>query len=120
MPKLPDLSNYSLDDLSQLIAAANRKLQGLRGKQIKTLQAELDKLGSPKRSRNTRMGRKSSRAAPSDAKSTQEQVEPVGRKIAVQFRGPNGEEYSGRGAIPRWARALGVNDRAGLEKYRRG
>lgn len=40
------------------------------------------------------------------------------RKIAAQFRGPNGEEYSGRGAIPRWARDLGVCDRAGLEKYR--
>ena len=120
MPRLPDLSKYSLDDLNQLIAAANRKLQGLRGKRIKELQTELDKLGSPKRSRNARMGRKSTRAAPSDGKSAQEQAEPAGRKVAVQFRGPNGEEYSGRGAIPRWARDLGVNDRAGLEKYRVG
>ena len=120
MPRLPDLSKYSLDDLNQLIAAANRKLQGLRGKRIKELQTELDKLGSPKRSRNARMGRRNTRAAPSDGKSAQEQAEPAGRKVAVQFRGPTGDEYSGRGAIPRWARDLGVNDRAGLEKYRIG
>ena len=120
MPRLPDLSGYSLDDLNQLIAAANKKLQGLRGRRIKELQTELDKLGSPRRSGNSRMSRKSTRAAPSDGKSTQDQAEPARRKIAAQFRSPNGEEYSGRGAIPRWARDLGVNDRAGLEKYRVG
>jgi len=38
--------------------------------------------------------------------------------VAVQFRGPNGEEYSGRGAIPKWARDLGVSERAGLERFR--
>ena len=36
-----------------------------------------------------------------------------GRKVATHFRGPNGQEYSGRGAIPKWAKELGVDDRAG-------
>lgn len=38
--------------------------------------------------------------------------------VKVQYRGPNGEEYSGRGAMPKWAKALGINDKAGLEPYR--
>ena len=34
MPKLPDLSGYSLDDLDQLIAYANRSMQVLRGRLV--------------------------------------------------------------------------------------
>jgi DNA-binding protein H-NS len=37
----------------------------------------------------------------------------------AQYRSPDGtNEWSGRGAIPGWATALGVTDRAGLEPYR--
>lgn len=34
------------------------------------------------------------------------------------YRGPNGEEWSSRGAMPKWAKALGITDKAGLEPYR--
>ena len=111
MPKLPNLEGYSLDELNQLIASANKRMAELRGKRVKELQAELDRLGSE--------GARSSRTARAPSRRpAQKRAATADRKVAAQFRGPNGEEYSGRGAIPRWARDLGVNDRAGLEKYR--
>ena len=117
MPKIPDISGYSFDDLSRLVALATKRMDEIRGKRIKELRAELDKLGggdvpsSPGRSRRIAKGRTSSDNGPARRGS-------LGRKIPAQFRGPQGEEYSGRGAIPKWARELGVNDRSDLEKYR--
>ena len=46
MPKLPDLSGYSFEELSRLVALATRKVEEIRGKRIKELQAELGKLGA--------------------------------------------------------------------------
>lgn len=35
------------------------------------------------------------------------------------YRSPDGQnEWSGRGALPAWATALGVTDKAGMEQYR--
>ena len=117
MPKIPDISGYSFDDLSRLVALATKRMDEIRGKRIKELRAELDKLGGgdvpspPGRSRRTAKGRTSSDNGPVRRSS-------LGRKVPAQFRGPQGEEYSGRGAIPKWARELGVSDRSDLEKYR--
>ena len=47
MPRLFDLSAYSLDDLNQLIAAANKRLQGLRGKRIRSCRSSLKSLDLP-------------------------------------------------------------------------
>src|SRR4051812_34081505 len=104
MPKIPDISGYSFDDLSSLVALATKRMDEIRGKRIKELQAELDKLGAgdvsspPRRSRRTAKGSTSSDNGPARRTSS------VGRKVPAQFRGPQGEEYSGRGAIPKWAR----------------
>jgi DNA-binding protein H-NS len=43
---------------------------------------------------------------------------PSPAKAPAKFRGPNGETYSGRGALPSWATALGVTDKAGMERFR--
>src|SRR4051812_6029092 len=117
MPKLPDVSGYSIDELSKLVALATKRIEEIRGKRIKELQAELGRLGvdgapAPRR------GRKKDQASAPQSTAARDRAAGFGRKVTVQFRGPNGEEYSGRGAIPRWARELGVNDRAGLEEYR--
>ena len=45
MPKLPDLSGYSFDELSRLVASATKRIEEIRGKRIKELQAELGRLG---------------------------------------------------------------------------
>ena len=117
MPKLPTLSGYSLDELNQLVALASKRIGELRGKRVKELEAELNRLGS-EGARSSRTARKSSQVGARSRKPAQSCAATADRKIAAQFRGPNGEEYSGRGAIPRWARDLGVNDRAELEEYR--
>jgi len=119
MPKLPDLSGYSLDDLDQLIASASKSMQAMRGRRIKELQTELDRLeGGEGGARRSRTAQSSRQVSSPRSGSKQQPAARAGKKIAAQFRGPNGEEYSGRGAIPRWARDLGVNDRADLEKFR--
>jgi len=120
MPKLPDLSGYSLEDLSRLIAAANRRADEMRGKRIKELQAELYKLGGGEggAAARGRAGRKPRQQPTAEGEVSRKRGAGSARKVAVQFRGPNGEEYSGRGAIPKWARDLGVSERSGLERFR--
>ncbi len=120
MPKLPDLSGYSFEELSRLVALATKRVGEIRGKRIKELQAELGKLEADEGRKGPRLHRKSRQPRSSSGLSVRKLGPTIERKIAAQFRGPNGEGYSGRGAIPRWARDLGVNDRAGLEKYRLG
>ncbi len=119
MPKLPDLSGYSFDELSSLVASATKRIEEIRGKRFKELQAELGRLGAdgaPARPR----GRNNVQTGARNSRMVHNRAGVSGRKIAVQFRGPDGQEYSGRGAIPKWAKELGVDDRAGLEKYRIG
>jgi DNA-binding protein H-NS len=117
MPRLPDLAGYSLDELTQLIVSANKRAEELRGKRIKELQAELDRLGGDGADA-PRSSRSGARGSSRNGRSTARRASTLGRKIAAQFRGPNGEEYSGRGAIPKWARDLGVSERSDLEKFR--
>jgi hypothetical protein len=119
MPKLPDLSGYSFDELTSLVASATKRIEEIRGKRIKELQDELGRLGAdgtPAR----RRGRKNVPTSARNSRMAHNRAGVSGTKIAAQFRGPDGQEYSGRGAIPRWAKELGVNDRADLEKYRIG
>ena len=119
MPKLPNFAEYSFDELSSLVASATKKIEEIRGKRIKELQAELGRLGAdgaPAR----RRGRKNVQISARNGQTADNRAVVSGRKIAAQFRGPDGQEYSGRGAIPKWAKELGVSDRAGLEKYRIG
>jgi DNA-binding protein H-NS len=40
-----------------------------------------------------------------------------GVKVPPKYRGPNGEEWAGRGARPRWLTAL-VGKKGSVEKYR--
>ncbi|TPL94759.1 hypothetical protein [Mesorhizobium sp. B2-3-10] len=102
MAKLPDLSSLSLDELNALIAEATKlrdeKVQVRRAELLKELEA-LGGLPSGGKSKPSAEGR--TRSSP-----------------RVQFRGPNGEEYTNRGPLPKWARDLGIKDKAGLEKYR--
>ena len=46
MPKLPDVSGYSFDELSRLVSLATKRMDEIRGKRIKELQAELGRLGA--------------------------------------------------------------------------
>src|SRR4051812_20463799 len=105
-----DLCGYSFDELSRTIALATKKVEEFRGKRIKELQAEL-RLAANSRRRGSRLTGKSLYARSSSGRSAQKRAPAVERKIAAQFRGPSGEEYSGRGAIPRWAKNPGISER---------
>ena len=92
-----DISGLSLDELTTLIDEATKLRAGkvdAKRRELQSQLAALDALGTEAKPATTR----------SPAK-------PL-------YRGPDGETFSGRGAIPRWAKALGVIDRKGLEKYR--
>ena len=41
MPRLPDLAGYSFDELQTLVSKANKRLDEIRSKRIKELEAEL-------------------------------------------------------------------------------
>jgi len=104
---LPDLTDLSINELQELLDTVSEALEAKKDVRRLELLAELEKLGgvpaTPRRGRTpTAIGEPSpQRASPK-----------------VQFRGPNGEEWSGRGAMPRWCRELGITDKAGLEQYR--
>lgn len=93
-----DLSGLTLDELNALIDEATKlrdqKVEEKRSALLKELQA-LDAISAPKGPRERQ------RAAPQ-----------------AVYRGPNGEEWSGRGGIPRSFKALGVETKEQMEKYR--
>lgn len=45
-------------------------------------------------------------ARKADAKKAGVSSSPKGGKVAVKYRGPNGETWSGRGSMPRWLASL--------------
>src|SRR4051812_50055220 len=100
MPRLPDLAGYSLDELTQLIASANKRAEELRGKRIKELQAELDRLGGD--------GAASPRGSPSGApgaarggRAPGKRAPTFGGKNAPPIPGPKGGGKLGGGAPPK-------------------
>ncbi len=120
MKKPLDISTYSFDQLSQLIGAAEKRAAQLRGKRVKELQTELSRFGSDHVGTSTSRSPQRSKTRGVAGSSSTRMKAVIGRKVAAQFRGPNGQEYSGRGAIPKWARDLGVQERGELEQYRIG
>ena len=101
MAKSPEYDAMSIDELKAIQSAVQAALDAKVEARRAELMQELALLGgAPKPAAKPK--------ADSDARAV---VKPL-------YRGPNGEEYSGRGALPKWAKALGVEDRAGLEQYR--
>lgn len=92
-----DLSGLDLEGLNSLIEDATKlrdqKVEEKRAELMKQLQA-LDAIGKPTKAGTSR------RASP-----------------PALYRGPQGEEWSGRGGIPRWARDLGATSKEDMQKY---
>lgn len=120
---LSQLNEMSAADLTRLIEAAEaqRREAAERGKRelIEKIRAEAEALGLPMRdlfaslspaavstSKPARRPRKAPAAEGDGATSG------PGSKVPVQFRGPNGEEWSGRGRLPRWLTALEAEGRS--------
>ena len=110
-PPAVDLDRLTVPELRTLIASAEAKLQEKQEKAKADLlakwKAEAEESGfslqallpSPARE-PARTARKTTDAA-----------------LPAKYRGPNGEEWSGRGRLPKWLRALEAEG-ANREKYR--
>ncbi|MDH0908443.1 hypothetical protein N5C66_03805 [Rhizobium pusense] len=91
-----DLSGLGLEELNDLIEKATRlrdqKVEEKRAALLKELSA-LDAISSSK---------------------------PAAKRSSPQVthRGPDGETWMGRGAVPKWAEKYGVKDRAGMDRFK--
>lgn len=85
------LFSMDVDDLLKLRADVERAL----AEQKRDLERQLGLLGGEAAKRR---GRSSERAGRGSALK--------GRSIAPKYRGPNGDTWAGRGAMPRWLSAL--------------
>src|SRR3954447_20817689 len=79
------LKSMDISELSSLLAKVHAVLEQRRIE----IRAQLERLDS-KRASSMKRSRKTLK----------------GTKVAPKYRGPNGETWSGRGAQPRWLRAL--------------
>jgi DNA-binding protein H-NS len=99
MAKIPDLSSYSMEELAEIVAAANKRSDELKREKIAELKhqraaldAELAKLGST--GGGHVVGNPRKRASP-----------------APKYRDDNGNTWSGRGATPKWLAAYEAEGR---------
>lgn len=86
-----DFKSQTIPQLEKTIAEAQAVLDEKKAARRAELMAELQSLGKP--------------------------VKVSGKSLKVKYRGPNGETYSGRGALPAWAVKLGLT-RETIEQYR--
>ncbi|MAU98719.1 MAG: hypothetical protein CMP81_23020 [Fulvimarina sp.] len=99
------LDGMSLQELQALHDEVGGVLAQKKAARRQELLEELDSLGGLPA--NTR-----SRATAGDGEGrTRAKPKPM-------YRAPDGREWSGRGAIPRFFKELGVTDKADLEKYK--
>ncbi len=117
-----DLDQMSVQQLTALIAAAEARRRDKLEDAKSALRAEMER-------RAAELG-----IAPGDVFSTAGQQAPaeqraakngtrarkprddIGTKRAAKYRGPNGEEWSGRGRMPNWLAALEAEGR-GREEF---
>lgn len=86
-----DFKSQSIAQLEETISEAQGILNEKKAARRAELLAELEGLGKPVK---------------------------VKTSVKVKYRAPDGQTWGGRGALPTWAKNLGVTDRAGMERYR--
>lgn len=114
MAKPIDISSLSLDELNELVTAANgrigelkqAKIEELRAKRAE-LDAELEKLGDVSKPGKPRLPP----ALPGG--------EPRKRSPKkLDWQGPSGRKYATSGVIPKEFTDMGITTREGMEPYR--
>lgn len=95
---LPNISNLSVTQLNDLIAAAQNQLQAKKNEARDATIAKLKSMAAAEGfSFDELMGRGSS---------GRRQRSDKGVKLKPKYVGPNGETYTGRGPTPGWLKAL--------------
>lgn len=95
---LPDMS---AEDLADLIAAAEQAQKAKRDDALRELRAEFHRMEADFEARAAKIG-----ATLDDLRMPEPRPGRKGSKVPVMYRGPNGEEWSGRGKAPNWLKAL--------------
>ena len=118
-----DLDRMTAQQLTTLIAAAEAKRRDKLEDALASLRAEMeqrtaelgialgDLFSAPGQQASTEQG-----AAKSGMRARKSRND-TGAKRAAKYRGPNGEEWSGRGRMPNWLAALEAEGR-GREEFR--
>lgn len=110
------LDKMSAQELSGLIEAAEEKrrekLEAAKQELVAEFKARASSLGIPLESLFPQV------AKPAQATSRPGGRKPrsdAGRKLATRYRGPNGEEWTGRGRVPTWLATLEAGGRKRAE-----
>ena len=121
-----NLDRMSVQQLTALIAAAEAKRPDKLDDAKAALRAEMERkaaeLGIAPGDLFSAPGQQApaEQAAAKDGRRARKPREDIGAKRAAKYRGPNGEEWSGRGRMPNWLVALKAEGRGREEFLIRG
>ena len=117
-----DLDRMTVQQLTTLIAAAEAKRRDKLEDARAELRAEMERraaeLGISAGDLFSTAGQQApaEQAAAKNGRRARKPRDDTGAKRAAKYRGPNGEEWSGRGRPPRWLAALEAEGR-GREEF---
>ncbi len=112
-----DLDQMSVQQLTTLIAAADARRQEKLEDARAELRAEMEQkaaelgISAGDLFSKARKQAPAEQAAGKNGKRARKPRDDIGVKRAAKYRGPNGEEWSGRGRPPRWLAALEAEGR---------
>ena len=121
-----DLDRMSAQQLVALIAAAGAKRRDKLDDARAALRAEMERraaelgISAEDLFSAPRQQAPAEQAAAKDGRRARKPREDIGAKRAAKYRGPNGEEWSGRGRMPNWLVALEAEGRGREEFLIRG
>lgn len=108
-----DISRLSFTELSSLVKQAQSALEAKRGEELKVL---ADAYAKKLLAADFTIQEGIEALRPYLHLSSRRNTPPT-KAVPAKFRGPNGEEWSGRGRTPNWLSAL-VNAGDSIDKYR--
>jgi DNA-binding protein H-NS len=117
-----DLDRMTVQQLTALIAAAEAKRRDKLEDARAALRAEMEQraaelgIAPGELFSAPRQQAPAEQAAAKNGKRTRKPRDDIGAKRAAKYRGPNGEEWSGRGRMPNWLAALEAEGR-GREEF---
>ena len=117
-----DLDRLTVQQLTALIAAAEAKRRDKLEDARAALRAEMERraaeLGIAVGDLFSTAGQQApvEQAAAKNGRRARKPRDDIGIKRAAKYRGPNGEEWSGRGRMPNWLAALEAEGR-GREEF---
>ena len=111
-----DLDRMTVPQLTALIAAAEAKRQDKLEDARSALRAEMEQKAAELGIAPGDLFSAAGQQAPKNATRARKPRDDIGTKRAAKYRGPNGEEWSGRGRTPNWLTALEAEGR-GREEF---